>query len=134
YRLSLRGQSEEQSSSGIIVSTGAGSTGWLRSLLTGAAGIVEEFVPGAEVQKVRERYRFAWDAEYLRYTVREPFVSKVSAAAQVFGRIEAGECLEIESHMTGAGVIFSDGIEADYLPFNSGSIARIGLAEKNVRL
>jgi hypothetical protein len=32
------------------------------------------------------------------------------------------------------GVIFSDGIEEDYLPFSSGSVARIGLAEKRVRL
>ena len=31
YRVSLRGRSEEHSSSGIIVSTGAGSSGWLRS-------------------------------------------------------------------------------------------------------
>jgi NAD kinase len=134
YRLALRGQAEEQSSSGIIVSTGAGSSGWLRSLLTGAAGIVEEFVPAAAVRSVRERYRFAWDADYLRFTVREPFVSRVSSATQVFGRIEAGESMEIESHMPAGGVIFSDGIEADYLPFNSGAIARISLAEKRVQL
>lgn len=28
------------------------------------------------------------------------------------------------------GVIFSDGIEADYLEFNSGSVAELGMAEK----
>src|SRR5712675_1566682 len=33
--------SETQSSSGIIVSTGMGSTGWLKSLLTGAAAITQ---------------------------------------------------------------------------------------------
>jgi hypothetical protein len=32
------------------------------------------------------------------------------------------------------GVIFSDGIEADYLEFSSGRIARIGVAEKKVHL
>lgn len=32
------------------------------------------------------------------------------------------------------GVLFSDGIEDDYLQFNSGAIARIGLAEKKVHL
>src|SRR5437588_627039 len=41
YRLSFQDRGEDHSSSGIIVSTGAGSTGWLRSVLTGAAGIVE---------------------------------------------------------------------------------------------
>jgi NAD kinase len=33
--------SETQSSSGVIVSTGMGSTGWLKSLLTGAAAITQ---------------------------------------------------------------------------------------------
>jgi len=28
------------------------------------------------------------------------------------------------------GVIFSDGIETDFLPFNAGTLARIGLAER----
>src|SRR6185312_9304047 len=32
---------EAQSSSGVVVSTGMGSTGWLKSLLTGAAGITQ---------------------------------------------------------------------------------------------
>ena len=32
------------------------------------------------------------------------------------------------------GVIFSDGIEEDYLAFNSGAVARIALAEKKVHL
>ena len=40
-------RAEDQSSSGIIVSTGAGSTGWLRSVLTGAAGIVGSRSPPA---------------------------------------------------------------------------------------
>ncbi len=41
YELKLNGQSENQSSSGIIVSTGAGSTGWLRSIVTGAARVMQ---------------------------------------------------------------------------------------------
>ncbi len=32
------------------------------------------------------------------------------------------------------GVIFSDGIEDDRLDFNSGAVARIGLAERTLRL
>jgi hypothetical protein len=32
------------------------------------------------------------------------------------------------------GVIFSDGIEEDRLEFNSGTIARIGLADRTLRL
>lgn len=37
YQLSWQQQAEVQSSSGIIVSTGLGRTGWLQSILTGAA-------------------------------------------------------------------------------------------------
>ena len=38
YILSHGGQAEAQSSSGVIVSTGLGSTGWLQSVLAGALG------------------------------------------------------------------------------------------------
>ncbi len=134
YRLALGGQAEDQSSSGILVSTGAGSTGWLRSVLTGASGIVETFVPGQETHAVRELYAFDWEADYLGYSVREPFVSRASAAGMVFGRIEAGQSLQVTSQMPVNGVIFSDGIEDDYLEFNSGSIAQIGLADRRVNL
>lgn len=137
YRLTLAGRSEDQSSSGIIVSTGVGSTGWLRSVLTGAAGVVEALLDkpmAAKVEPVRTQYRFDWEADYLRYSVREPFVSKSSSAKLVFGSIAVGQEMEVVSSMPQNGVIFSDGIEEDYLPFNSGAIARIGVAEKRVKL
>ncbi len=41
YRLQIGQAHENQSSSGIIVATGAGSTGWLRSVYAGAAIVVE---------------------------------------------------------------------------------------------
>lgn len=134
YQLTLGRQTETQSSSGIIVSTGAGSTGWRRSVLTGASGIVEAFVPGDETRAVRDRYAFDWEADYLGYSVREPFVSRLSSAQMVFGRIDAGQPLTVMSQMPANGVIFSDGVEEDYLEFNSGSIAQIGLAERRVNL
>ena len=51
YRIEVDKQGEEQSSSGIIVSTGAGSTGWLRSVYAGAARVVESL--GGEVKAPR---------------------------------------------------------------------------------
>jgi hypothetical protein len=81
-----------------------------------------------------ERYRFDWEANYVCFSVREPFVSKLSGAHFVFGRIERGDALVVTSQMPRNGVIFSDGIEADFLDFNSGSIAHIGVAEKKVHL
>lgn len=134
YRLEHRSQGEDQSSSGVIVSTGAGSTGWFRSILAGAAGVAAAFGGEKAAKALREQYRFPWDATYLCFSVREPFASKASAANLTFGRIEAGEELILSSQMPRGGVIFSDGVEADYLEFNSGSIASITPAEKKVNL
>ncbi len=134
YRLKFRKKSEDQSSSGIIVSTGAGSTGWFRSILTGAAGIIEKFSKADAVRAARDQYRFDWESEQLYFSVREPFISKTSAATLVFGQLERRDRLEITSQMPQNGVIFSDGIETDYLEFNSGTLARVGLADKKLNL
>ncbi len=52
----------------------------------------------------------------------------------VFGQLLRGQKLVITSQMPDYGVIFSDGIEADYLAFNSGTIAKISLAERQAHL
>jgi NAD kinase len=134
YRLIHDGREEYQSSSGIIISTGAGSTGWYRSVVTGAAGVVESITGVKQVRAARDQYRFDWEAKHLVFSVREPFVSKTSGAEIVHGRIEADAPLEIVSQMPQNGVIFSDGVEEDRLDFNSGRIARIGLADRTLRL
>lgn len=119
---------EDHSSSGIIVSTGLGSTGWLKSLVTGARGIVQALA-GKEIN-VQDPTGFAWEADRLYYTVREPFPSRTSTATLVFGQLNGQNSLVLESRMPEDGVIFSDGIEKDFLSFNSGTRAVIGLAEK----
>jgi NAD kinase len=134
YQIRYRQREEHQSSSGLIVSTGAGSTGWLRSILTGAAGVVHSFVSNQRVEAVKERYQFGREAKHLVFSVREPFVSRSSGAEIVFGPIEESESLELTSQMPRGGVIFSDGIEQDYLEFSSGVVAQIGVAEKCVNL
>jgi NAD kinase len=134
YRIRFDGVEEDQSSSGIIVSTGAGSTGWHRSILTGAAAIVGAHVDDDRVRDLRDDYRFDWEAQYLVFHVREPFISKTSGAEVAHGHIDRERPLEIISHMPQNGVIFSDGVEEDRLDFNSGAIARIGLADRTLRL
>jgi NAD kinase len=134
YHLQFGDAQEDQSSSGIIVSTGAGSTGWFRSILTGAVGVVAAYAPSKNLSKLLDVYRFDWDADYVCFSVREPFISKTSAAQLIFGRIEGRDQLCVTSQMPQNGVIFSDGIESDYLEFNSGRIAQIGVAEKKVNL
>jgi hypothetical protein len=142
YKIEYQGMEEDQVSSGIIVSTGAGSTGWFRGILTGVIGIIKG-ISGAKpsvgrsqhaYQKANDVHRFDWEADHLMFIVREPFPTKVSGAELVYGRIDVDAELIITSQMPQNGVIFSDGIEADYLEFNSGRIARIGVAEKKVHL
>ena len=86
--------------------------------------------PGPSTGQRPAAARFPWDAEYLFFTVREPFPSKTTAASLVFGRVTPGQPLVIESQMGENGVIFSDGIEKDFLEFNSGTQAVISLADR----
>ncbi|MCL2590039.1 MAG: hypothetical protein FWD67_03950 [Betaproteobacteria bacterium] len=76
----------------------------------------------------------AWDVEYLQFTVREPYPSRTMGASIVFGRIGADRPMRITSYMPENGVIFSDGVENDFLEFRSGAIAEIAVAEKKGRL
>ncbi|WP_277470108.1 MULTISPECIES: sugar kinase [unclassified Paenibacillus] len=184
YLLQHGGTAEQQSSSGIIVSTGLGSTGWLRSVLAGAAGITRSaaglglagreaagrvtaaagisggaagrgLAAGAKAGEVTAAAgrsqdtgrqgeaagtgagmasRLAWDDPNLYFTVREPFPSRTTSAGLVFGRVGRDEPLRITSQMPEDGVIFSDGVESDFLEFNSGVEAVISMAEKRGRL
>jgi NAD kinase len=130
YSISIGRRTENHSSSGVIVSTGVGSTGWLKSLLAGAAGIVESASAGGKRPAAALKSEFAWDAEYLCFTVREPFPSNTTRATIVFGRVTAREPLVLVSQMAENGVIFSDGIEQDFLEFRSGTRAAITVSEK----
>lgn len=132
YQLQLGDKQEVHSSSGIIVSTGLGSTGWFKSLISGAIGIAGG-ASTPDLAKLQAR-GFAWDAPHLYFTVREPFPSKTTQANLVFGKVADKKLLRIVSQMPDYGVIFSDGIEKDYLEFNSGMEAQIGIAEKHGRL
>lgn len=134
YILEYAGSREQQSSSGMIISTGAGCTGWLRSITTGAWSVARYFGAPADKPPDLEKLALGWDSERLWFSVREPFISKTSQANIVFGQLKRGQKLVITSQMPDYGVIFSDGIESDYLAFNSGAIAEIGLAERRAHL
>ncbi|CAM5420822.1 sugar kinase [Rhodanobacter lindaniclasticus] len=128
YQIQQGGRSETHSSSGLIVSTGLGSTGWFQSLLAGAAGVAGHALDGP-AQAMRE-HGFAWDADHLQFTVREPFPSRTTQVELVFGQVTHKEPLQLVSQMAGYGVIFSDGIEADFLEFNAGMTATISVADR----
>lgn len=132
YTIRIGDRSESHSSSGIIVSTGLGSTGWLRSILAGATGIASALA--GHPLKIHERKAVAWDADRLYFSVREPWPSKTSQAAITFGEVRSTTPLVLISQMPENGVIFSDGMESDYLQFNSGTEAVIAIAGKKGHL
>ena len=129
YLLRAGGREEVQSSSGVLVSTGAGSTGWMSSVFNMAAGVAR-FTGGTDGTALR----LAWEDRRLLFAVREPFRSRHSAADLVAGLVEPGEEIVLESRMPSGGVIFSDGIEPDFLDFNSGAVARVRAASRRAVL
>jgi NAD kinase len=129
YKITVKGRSETHSSSGVLISTGAGSTGWMSSIFNMAGGIAT-----ARGQKPIEPLRLNWDAPQLLWAVREPFISCTSQAGLVCGTLEGNAQMEVESMTPENGVVFSDGIEADALEFNAGTIATIGIAASKARL
>ncbi|MGJ4894613.1 MULTISPECIES: sugar kinase [unclassified Bradyrhizobium] len=131
YEIATREHQERQSSSGLIVATGLGSTAWFKSIVTGALAIAGNFgspTTGGDYTAL------PWDARSLRFAVREPFPSKTSQTSLVCGGLNGAETLRLRSLMPENGVIFSDGIEADHLDFNAGTEAVIGIAERQGRL
>jgi NAD kinase len=129
YRITSSKKSEIQSSSGVLVSTGAGSTGWLSSVFNMASG-VSRFCGGTPVKPIR----MPWEDPRLISIVREPFVSRHSQASIVAGLLASGEELVLESLMPSGGAVFSDGMEADFLQFNSGATATVRAAQQRARL
>jgi len=164
YTLEVGGRCEPQSSSGVLVSTGAGATGWLSSVFNMAEGVWRliqgrgdgqtnegradravgdggphgSAVEGGAVGTspvARARAPFLQRSERrLAWAVREPFISKQSGATLVAGILGEGEELVLESLMPQRGIIFSDGIEDDFLDFNSGTIARVGVSAQSANL
>jgi NAD kinase len=129
YRIRWAKTEEPQSSSGVLVATGAGSTGWVSSVFNMASGVAA-LTGGHAVKPMR----LDWEDRRLLFVVREPFLSRHSNASIVAGIVEQQQALELESLMPSGGVIFSDGIEADFLPFNSGSRVIVKAAAETAQL
>lgn len=128
YKLSFNESTEEQSSSGIIVSTQAGSTGWLSSVFNMAYGVTGLFEKNIKPKQPK------LTENQLLFAVREPYKSIRTHADISVGLINNQKHLCIESLMPTGGIIFSDGIESDFLQFNSGTIATIGIANETANL
>ena len=131
YDIQIGKRQESHSSSGIIVSTGLGSTAWMKSIVTGSLRIASAL----KVTAPKVTYTpLPWDTDHLVFAVREPFPSKSSAAELVYGSVTADEPLKLRSRMPDNGVIFSDGMESDYLRFTAGLEAIVTVAKERGQL
>ncbi len=127
YDIQWGERQESQSSSGVIVATGLGSTAWLRSVVTGSLGISN----AVRSRRVPVDFQAQpWDAPQLTFAVREPFPSRHSSTELVYGAVTAQAPLTLRSHMPDTGVIFSDGMENDFLRFTAGMEACIEVADQ----
>jgi hypothetical protein len=119
YRIRFAGGEERQSSSGLIVSTGTGATGWARSINGERRRPLDLPRPGEQA---------------LCFFVREPFPSVATGTKVDGARVPAGEALEVVSEMDEGGVVFGDGLEEDRLDFAWGSVLRVETAPERLRL
>lgn len=117
YRIAVGETAEDQSSSGMIVASGTGATGWARSIML-ATGQVMALAPAERA---------------VGYFVREPFPSVATATTLRAGKLTE-TTLVVTSRMNDGGVIFADGIEQDFLPFGWGETVQLSAAERTLKL
>ena len=125
YNINFNGSIENQSSSGVIISTGIGMTGWHRSVMAEFRGMARAFNLGGFEEPVYE-----WDAKRLVFQVREPYPSRFTQAEMVYGEVTPDDSLTFVSNMAEGGVIFSDGILDDTIEFCAGMEVRVGIADR----
>lgn len=119
YTILAGNRQEHHSSSGVIVTTGTGATGWARSI---------------HQQRHDKLALPAPEDDSLAFYVREAFPSVSTGTSITAGLIPKEQTLHIRSELNEGGVIFGDGIEADYLPFNFGTNATFSVAQNKLSL
>lgn len=119
YRLESRGRSERQSSSGVIISTGTGASGWARSIANGR----------------RENPPMPGPSDpLLAFFVREAWPSRATGATLTEGVVAPEQPLVLTSEMNEGGTLFGDGLESDHLDLPWGQVATVGVAPHALQL
>jgi len=117
YQIAIGDTAEDHSSSGLIVASGTGATGWARSI---AEATHCDLALGREERAVG-------------YWVREPFPSIATATQMRAGKL-TDRPLAVTSRMNDGGVIFADGIEQDFIAFDWGRRVTIAPASRFLHL
>lgn len=129
YDITWNHATENHSSSGIIISTGLGATGWYKSVMAQTQRIAQLFGCG-QISYDPPR----WSDDKLTFVVREPYPSCATQAEIVFGEIEKKDHFHVTSKMPANGVVFSDGMESDAIEFNAGSEIDVKIASRKGHL
>ncbi|MEV8017429.1 hypothetical protein AB0O76_14010 [Streptomyces sp. NPDC086554] len=109
---------EAQASSGVLVGTGTGATGWLRSLWQQSGSALP--MPGPVERR-------------LIWFVREAWPSPATGTSRVEGVLAAAERLRVTVESDRL-VAFGDGVESDALELTWGQSVRIGMSDIALRL
>lgn len=112
-------RTERQSSSGMIVSTGTGATGWARSI---------------HRERNAEWTLPAPTDAALSFFVREAWPSGHTGTDVTEGRLDGDAAIEVRSEMNDGGVLFGDGIEDDRIELRFGAAVTLRRAEDRLRL
>jgi len=120
YDLQFSGRSEYQSSSGMIVATGTGATGWAQSIASSTGRDVGALPSPTE--------------RVAAFMVREAWASDFTGTSLVAGTLTRRRRLVVTSKMQEGGVIFGDGIESDRLAFRWGQRATFRVSEATLNL
>ncbi len=118
YRITGAGEAERQASSGILVGTGTGATGWCGSV---------------HAERHSDLALPAPEEPALAWFVREAWASPATGTTRTQGRIEAGEALTVQVETDGL-VLFGDGIEADRITLRWGQEVRFTVADTSLLL
>ncbi|MFE0250195.1 hypothetical protein [Streptomyces sp. NPDC059010] len=121
YRLGLEddgGVVEAQASSGVLIGTGTGATGWIRSVWQERGGRLRLPAPTED--------RLLW-------YVREAWPSPATGTSLVAGELAAANRLQltVESERL---VAFGDGMETDAVQLTWGQTVRVGVCRERLRL
>jgi hypothetical protein len=112
------GERERQSSSGVIVGTGTGATGW-------CASISRERPAGVPMPRP--------DEPGLCWYVREAWPSPATGVGHTAGALRGTETIGLTSESERL-VAFADGVESDHLVVAWGQQVSVGLADRYLRL
>ncbi|GHD05194.1 NAD(+)/NADH kinase [Tianweitania populi] len=117
YRIETAEAAEDHSSSGLIVASGTGATGWARSI----------------AESTHLALTLGREEHAVGFWVREPFPSIATATTLRAGKL-TDMPLTVTSRMNEGGVIFADGIEQDRIAFDWGRTVHLSAADKTLNL